>query len=93
MSWSLKSPAVIVPLRTLVQLLAARPCGVHAARRMATARAALQAMAEKRVGFLVVLEGEKLVGERSERDDLRKLVIKTAALFVVIGVYCATGIL
>jgi CBS domain-containing protein len=92
MAWSLKSPDDIVPFRTLAQLLAARPGGVHAARRTATARAALQAMAEKRVGFLVVLQGEKLAGVLSERDDLRKLVITTAAVFVVIGVYCATGI-
>ena len=39
-----------------------------------TAHAALLAMAEKRVGFLVVLEGDKLAGVISERDYTRKLI-------------------
>ena len=39
-----------------------------------TAHAALVAMAEKRVGFLLVLDGEKLAGVISERDYTRKLI-------------------
>lgn len=41
----------------------------------ATVFAALQLMAEKDVGALVVLDGEKLVGILSERDYARKVVL------------------
>ena len=74
MAWSLKSPEDIVPFRTLAQILAAKPGGVHSVRPTDTAHAALVAMSEKRIGFLVVLEGEKLVGVLSERDYTRKLI-------------------
>jgi len=89
---TLKTPDEMVPFRTLAQILAAKPGGVFSVSPAHTAREALGVMAEKRVGFLVVFEGEKFAGVLSERDYLRKLVIKTAAVFVVIGVYYATGI-
>ena len=74
MAWSLKTPEEIVPFPTLAQILAAKPGGVHSVRPTDTAHAALVAMAEKRVGFLVVLEGDKLAGVISERDYTRKLI-------------------
>lgn len=74
MAWSLKTPDEIVPFRTLAQILAAKPAGVHAVRPTDSAHAALVAMAEKHVGFLVVLEGDQLAGVLSERDYTRKLV-------------------
>ena len=74
MTWSLKTPEDIVPFRTLPQILAAKPGGVYSVRPGDTAHAALMAMTEKRVGFLVVLEGEKLAGVISERDYTRKLI-------------------
>lgn len=74
MAWSLKTPDEIVPFRTLTQILAAKPAGVHAVSPTDSAHAALVAMAEKHVGFLVVLEGDQLAGVLSERDYTRKLV-------------------
>ena len=73
MTWSLKTPEEIVPFRTLAQILAAKP-GVHSVRPTDTAHAALVAMADKRVGFLLVLDGERLAGVISERDYTRKLI-------------------
>jgi len=74
MVWSLKSPEDIVPFRTLTQILGAKPAGIYSVRPTDTAHAALLAMADKRVGFLLVFEGEKLVGVLSERDFTRKLI-------------------
>lgn len=71
---SLKTPDEMVPFRTLAQILAAKPGGAYSVSPTQTAREALVAMAERRVGFLVVLEGDKLVGVISERDYTRKLV-------------------
>jgi len=75
MDRSLKTPEELLPYRTLKQILAARPGGVHAASPADTALSALRSMAEKYIGFLVVLEGEKLVGVISERDFGRKVVL------------------
>jgi CBS domain-containing protein len=74
MTRPLKTPDEMVPFRTLAQILAANPGGVHSVSPAHTAREALVVMAEKRVGFLVVLEGESLAGVLSERDYIRKLV-------------------
>ena len=41
----------------------------------ATVYDALKIMAEKEIGALVVLEGEKLVGILSERDYARKVIL------------------
>ena len=75
MDHPLKSPEELLPYRTIKQILAARPGGVHAASPADTALSALKSMAEKYIGFLVVLEGEKLVGVLSERDYGRKVVL------------------
>jgi CBS domain-containing protein len=71
---TLKTPDEIVPFRTLTQMLAAKPGGVHSVSPADTAYAALQVMADKHVGFLVVLDGARLAGVLSERDYIRKLV-------------------
>jgi len=70
----LKTPDEIVPFRTLTQMLDAKATGVYSVAPADTAHAALVAMAERRVGFLVVLEGDKLAGVLSERDYTRKLI-------------------
>jgi len=74
MVWSLKTPEEIVPFRTLAQILAAKPGAVYSVRPTDTAHAALVAMAEKRVGFLLVLDGKALAGVISERDYTSKLI-------------------
>ena len=74
MIWRMKAPDETVPFRTLLQILAAKPAGVFSVSPTDTARAALEVMAERRVGFLVVLEGGRLAGVISERDYTRKLV-------------------
>lgn len=67
-------------LRTLEQLMPFATAGELIARNRrpivtttpgATARDALIAMGERNIGFLPVLEGEKLVGVVSERDIAR----------------------
>jgi CBS domain-containing protein len=70
----LKTPDEMVPFRSLTQILAAKRGGVYSVSPTQTARDALLAMAETRVGFLVVLDGGKLAGVLSERDYIRKLV-------------------
>ena len=74
MAWSLKTPDEVVPFHTLAQILAAKPGEIYSVRPTDSAYTALAAMAEKRVGFMLVMEGEKLVGVLSERDYIRKLV-------------------
>ncbi len=71
----LKSPEELLPYRTLKQILETRGGDVHAVSPGDTVLAALQLMAEKHVGFLVVLDGDKLVGVISERDYARKVVL------------------
>jgi len=74
MTWFLKTPEEVVPFQSLAQILATKPGGVYSVRPTDTAYAALMVMGEKRVGFLLVLEGERLVGVISERDYTRKLI-------------------
>jgi CBS domain-containing protein len=76
----LKNLEELLPYRTIKQILAARPGDVHTASPTDTAVSALKSMAEKWVGFLVVLEGGKLVGVLSERDFGRKVVLAGRAV-------------
>lgn len=67
------------PSKTLKQLLGAKP-EVFSITPEATVFSALQVLAEKNVGALVVLEGDRLVGIVSGRDYVRKVELhgKTA---------------
>lgn len=67
------------PYKTLKQLLAGKPAGAYAVSPDASVFSALQLMAEKGVGFVVVLEGGKLVGVLSERDYARKVALQGKA--------------
>ncbi len=69
----LKSPEQLLAYRSLQELLAAKPAGVHAVAPTDSVLAALQSMADNQIGFLVVLDGGKLVGVFSERDYARKV--------------------
>jgi CBS domain-containing protein len=61
--------------KSLKELLAAKPVGVHAVGVKATVLDALKLMAEKDIGAVLVLDREKLVGILTERDYARKGVL------------------
>jgi len=63
-------------MRTVEQLLQAKGSDIWSIAPQATAYNALQIMAEKNVGALLVIEKEKLVGIFSERDYARKVILK-----------------
>ena len=49
---------------------------IHSVSPQSTIRQALELMAEKNIGALLVLEEKQLVGMFSERDSARKVVLK-----------------
>jgi len=61
------------------ELLDKKGHDVYSVSPDATVFDALQLMAEKEIGALVVLEGEKMVGIISERDYARKVILKGRA--------------
>lgn len=63
-------------MRRVRQLLEGKGYDVWSIDPDATVYAALELMAEKGVGALVVLEGERIAGIMSERDYARKVVLK-----------------
>lgn len=63
-------------MKTVRQLLENKGAGILSTTPESTVYDALALMAEKRVGALVVLDGEKLVGIFSERDYARGIVLK-----------------
>ena len=64
---------------TVGQVLRAKGYGFHAISPDATAYSALELMADKNIGALVVMESNKLVGVFSERDYARKVILKGKA--------------
>lgn len=58
------------------QLLRRKGGGVHTTYPGATVYEALQHMAEKNIGALLVIEGGKLAGIFSERDYARKVILQ-----------------
>ena len=63
-------------MRTVEQLLQVKGTDIWSIEPLTTAYKALQIMAEKNVGALLVMEKEKLVGIFSERDYARKVILK-----------------
>lgn len=63
-------------MKTVAQLLRAKGHEVFSVSPETTVFAALQLMAEKNVGALIVLEGGRVVGIFSERDYARKVILK-----------------
>jgi CBS domain-containing protein len=63
-------------MRTVEQLLHVKGGDIWSIAPQATAFHALQIMAEKNVGALLVMENEKVVGIFSERDYARKVILK-----------------
>src|SRR4051794_3412525 len=71
----LRRPEEILAYRSLSQILAAKPKSLWSVGPRDTALAAMRLMAEKNIGFLVVIEQGRIVGVLSERDCVRRLVL------------------
>ena len=61
--------------RTVAHLIASKGSDVWSVRPDATVYVALETMAERNVGALVVVDGGRLVGILSERDYSRKVIL------------------
>jgi CBS domain-containing protein len=72
----IKTPEQLLAYRPLKDLLAGKPQAVHSVRPTDMVLSALQLMAEHGIGFLVVLDGARLVGVLSERDYARKVILQ-----------------
>jgi len=79
MEHALKTPEQLLAFKPLKRVLAAKAPGAHAVAPNTSILAALRLMADKEIGFLVVLDGAKLVGVVSERDYARKVVLQGKA--------------
>ncbi|OGA03553.1 MAG: hypothetical protein A3I00_06325 [Betaproteobacteria bacterium RIFCSPLOWO2_02_FULL_64_12] len=66
-------------MKTLKQLLQAKPVGILSIRSDAPVLDALKLMAERNVGALLVIDEGRLVGILSERDYARKVVLKATS--------------
>jgi CBS domain-containing protein len=62
-------------MKTVAQLLRSKPHGVLSIGPDTAVFHALQLMADKNVGALLVLDGDNLVGIFSERDYARKIIL------------------
>jgi len=71
----LRRPEEILAYRSLRQILAAKPKSLWSVGPGDTALVAMRLMAEKNIGFLVVIEQGRIVGVLSERDCVRRLVL------------------
>jgi signal-transduction protein with cAMP-binding, CBS, and nucleotidyltransferase domain len=75
MDHPLRRPEEILAYRSLKQILAAKPAALWTVGPGDNVRTAVQLMAEKNIGFLVVIERGTIVGVLSERDCARRLVL------------------
>lgn len=64
-------------MKTVAQLIGSKPdTNVYGIAPSATVLESIRLMAEKGIGALLVMEGERLVGIVSERDYARKMVLQ-----------------
>jgi signal-transduction protein with cAMP-binding, CBS, and nucleotidyltransferase domain len=75
----LRRPEEILAYRSLREILGAKPRSLWSVGPADSALSALQTMADKNIGFLVVLERDAIVGVLSERDLARRLVLEKKA--------------
>jgi len=69
----IRRPEDILASRPLRRVLAAKPQALWSVGPADNALTALRMMAEKNIGFVVVLERDALVGVLSERDCVRRI--------------------
>lgn len=62
-------------MRTVKDLLAAKPADVVTVAPGVSVFDALQQMADRDIGALVVVEGDRVIGVMSERDYARKVIL------------------
>src|SRR5262245_44957400 len=75
MDHPIRRPEEILAYRPLRRVLEAKPKAVWTGGPADSTLAVLQMMADKNIGFVVVMEGSKLAGVVSERDCARKVVL------------------
>lgn len=75
MDHPLRRPEEILAFRTLRQILGPGPRNLWSVAPADTVMTALQMMADKDIGFIVVLEHGAMVGVLSERDCARRVVL------------------
>jgi len=75
MDHPLRRPEQILAHRPLKQILAARPRALWTIGPGDNALSAMQLMADRNIGLLVVMEQRAIVGVVSERDCVRRLVL------------------
>jgi len=63
-------------MKTVEQLLEGKPGGIISIAPNASVLDALKLLAEKNVGAILVMEGQRLAGILSERDYARKVALK-----------------
>jgi CBS domain-containing protein len=71
----IRQPEEILAYRSLQAILEARPRALWTVGPADSVLAALQIMADNDIGFLVVLERDRLVGVLSERDCARRVML------------------
>src|SRR3954467_11632351 len=75
MDHPLRRPEQILAQRSLKQILAAKTRALWTVGPGDNARSAMQLMADKNIGLLVVMENRAIVGVVSERDCVRRLIL------------------
>jgi CBS domain-containing protein len=78
----IRRPEEILAYRSLQQILASRQRALWTVNPADNVLTALQTMADKGIGFLVVLEQGAMVGVLSERDCVRHVVLSKKSLEV-----------
>jgi CBS domain-containing protein len=75
MDHPLRRPEEILAYRPLKQILAAKPKALWTVGPKDSALSAMRLMADKHIGFVVVMDGSEIVGVLSERDCVRRLIL------------------
>jgi len=80
MNPTLRRPEEILAYRSLQQILGSAPWSVWAVGPADSLLTALRVMADKNIGFLVVVEQGAIAGVLSERDCVRHVIVANKSL-------------